>query len=174
MNWGLFALSVSALLIGAWIVLAVRRKPSPMALVASFACVLAASLNSAAPFRGAIDPGYMGYVFGLLAADKGLAVTALAGSVFVGALVAAFIALTRRSGRALWWVSGVCGALSVILGGPWLIQSLTDPSSNAIQFGEYLTVPGLVSTIVLFALFVLPFALGTVWAARSAKKPAGH
>lgn len=171
MNWGLFALAVSAVLLLGWIVIAVRRKPSPMALVASFACLLAAALNSAAPLRGLLDPGYMGYVFGLLAAQEGLTVTALAGAVFVGGSVAAFIALTRGSGRALWWVAAVCGSLTVVLGGPWLFSALTDPSSNRIQFGEYLTIPGLISTALLFVLLVLPFMLGTVWATRAAMKP---
>lgn len=174
MNWGVFALSVSAVLVIGWIVLALRRKPSPVALVTSFACVLAAGLNSAAPLRGAIDPGYMGYVFGLLAADKGLAVTAIAGAIFVGALSAAFIAVTRNSGRALWWVAGVCGALSLVLGVPWLLQEATDPAGNTIQFGEYLTLSGMVSTGLLFVLLIAPFLLGTVWAARGAMRPAAR
>lgn len=168
MNWGLFALAVSAVLFAVWVGLAVRRRPSPVALVTSFACLLAASLNSAAPLRGAIDPNYMGYVFGLVAADKGLAVTALAGSIFVGGLVAAYVALTRRRGRAMWAVAAVCGVLSVVLGGPWLTSAFTNPADNTIQFGEYLTVPGVISTILMFALLILPFLVGTAWATRAA------
>ncbi|MDG2522670.1 hypothetical protein P7B02_14115 [Caulobacter segnis] len=171
MNWGLFALAVSAALFAGWLVLAFRRRWSPVGLIASFACLLAAALNSAAPFRGAVDPAYMGYVFGYLTAEKGLAVTLLAGPVLLGGVAAAYIAVTRRSGPLLWVVSAVCGALAIILGGPWLRTAITDPASNSIQFGEYLTVPGLLSTALLFVLLILPFVTGAIWAARGAVQP---
>lgn len=45
---------------------------------------------------------------------------------------------------------------------------LTDPSSHAIQFGEYLTIPGLAASALLAVLLVLPFLLGTLWASRRA------
>jgi len=43
---------------------------------------------------------------------------------------------------------------------------LHDPTGNAIQFGEYLTIPGLAASALLGALLVVPFVLGVPWATR--------
>jgi len=45
---------------------------------------------------------------------------------------------------------------------------IRDPAGNAIQFGEYLTIPGLAASALLGALLVVPFVLGAPWAARRA------
>jgi hypothetical protein len=68
----------------------------------------------------------------------------------------------------MWLVAVTCVAFTVIQGWPWLEGVLTDPSSNAIQFGEYLTIPGVTATALLGALLVVPFVLGVTWAARRA------
>jgi hypothetical protein len=45
---------------------------------------------------------------------------------------------------------------------------LHHPAGNAIQFGEYLTIPGLAASALLGVLLVVPFVLGAPWAARRA------
>jgi biotin transporter BioY len=92
----------------------------------------------------------------------------LAGSVFTAAALCAFIAARNRPGPAMWIVAGVALTFTAIHGWPWLQSAVTDPSSNMIQFGEYLTIPGQIGTVLLGALLVLPFLIGSVWAARRA------
>ena len=168
MNWAWFALGVTAIIVLLWLSQLRKGRWAWPGLIASTGCLLAAGLNSAAPFRGLIDPDYMGYVFGLVSAERGLAVTLVAGSIFVAASASALIAAGRRSGPALWLVAATCAALAVILGVPTLVGAFSDPSANMIQFGEYLTIPGLVGTIVLLLALLVPFLVGSLWAARAA------
>jgi hypothetical protein len=168
MNWALFALSIAVVMTTIWILVLVKSRRSLMSIYVSFAFLLLAAMNSAAPIRGYVDPNYVGYGFGLLRADKGLLVTFVAGGVFLVSAVCAFIAARNRGGRAMWLVAATCVAFTVIQGWPWLEGVLTDPSSNAIQFGEYLTIPGLAASALLAVLLVLPFVLGAFWAARRA------
>ena len=168
MNWALFALSIAGVMTAIWILVLVKSRRSLMSIYVSFAFLLLAAMNSAAPIRGYVDPNYVGYGFGLLRADKGLLVTFVAGGVFLVSAVCAFIAARNRGSRAMWLVAAACVAFIVIQGWPWLEGVLTDPSSNAIQFGEYLTIPGLAASALLAVLLVLPFVLGAFWASRRA------
>jgi hypothetical protein len=168
MNWAVFGLAVSGVMLAAWIVLAFGRKWSAIGLVVSLACLVTAAMNSAAPVRGAIDPAYMGFTFGALHADAGLNVTLTAGTLFLSAIVASMIALLTKRGPLLLFVAGFCGMMLVVLGWPWLIGALTDMNQNSIEFGEYLAIPGWLGTILLFVLLVLPFGVGLVWSVREA------
>jgi hypothetical protein len=168
MNWALFALSISAVLTAIWIVVLIKSQRSLMSIYVSFAFLLLAAMNSAAPIRGYVDPNYVGYGFGLLHATKGLAVTLMAGGVFLISVVSAFLAARNRPDPEMWIVAVACAAFAVIQGWPWLESVLHDPAGNKIQFGEYLTVPGVVASALLGVLLVLPFVLGAPWAARRA------
>ena len=169
MNWALFATGVTAVLAAAWLWLAVKRRWAWPGLVASIGCLIAASLNSAAPVRGLIDPDYVGYSFGLLQSAKGIGVTLTGGPIFLASAAAALIGVSRRSGPALWLVAAVCAALLAILGVPTIRDAFADPTANTIQFGEYLTVPGLVGTGFLLLLLAVPFAIGLLWAPGAAR-----
>jgi hypothetical protein len=68
----------------------------------------------------------------------------------------------------MWIVAVACSAFAVIKGWPWLEGVLHDPTGNAIQFGEYLTILGLAASALLGALLVVPFVLGVPWATRRA------
>jgi hypothetical protein len=171
MNWALFALSIVAVMLTAWVIVLAKSPRSFASVYVSFAFLLLAGMNSAAPIRGYVDPNYVGYGFGMLRAEKGLPVTLIAGSVFIAAAVCAFIAARNRRGPAMWIVAAVCAVFTVIKGWPWLQNAITDPSSNVIQFGEYLTIPGVVGTALLGTLLVLPFVIGLPWAARRAFVP---
>ena len=168
MNWALFALSIAALMTAIWILVLVKSRRSFMSIYVSFAFLLLAAMNSAAPIRGYVDPNYVGYGFGLLHATKGLSVTLMAGGVFLISAVSAFFAARNRQGPGMWIVAVACFAFAVIQGWRWLEGVVHDPASNAIQFGEYLTIPGLAASALLGALLVVPFVLGAPWAARRA------
>jgi hypothetical protein len=168
MNWALFALVVTGIMIAGWMFVLIKSRRSLMSIYVSLGFLVLAGMNSAAPIRGFVDPNYVGYGFGLLRADKGLVVTLMAGSVFVLSAICAFVAARNRAGRAMWLVAATCAAFTIIQGWPWLEGVLTDPSANAIQFGEYLTIPGLVASALLAVLLVLPFFLGAPWASRRA------
>ena len=169
MNWAVFALSITAVLLALWLYLITTSPRSLASIYVSFAFLLLAGMNSAAPIRGYVDPAYVGYGFGILRAERGLTVTLMAGSIFIASVGCAFIAGRNRRGSAMWIVAAVCAALVVIKGWPWLQNALSDPASNMIQFGEYLTIPGVVGTALLGLLLVLPFVLGVPWAARRAR-----
>lgn len=167
MNWALFGLSVTAALFALWLISAVRARAPWQAIVVGLAFVLVAGVNSAAPVRGLIDPNYIGYAFGVFTAEKGVAVTIVAGGVFVSAAAGAFAAL-RRGRPAKTVVALLCVVFLGTVGAPLLTGAIADIDGNSIQFGEYLTIPGALSTALLFALVVFPFAAGLLWAAPAA------
>jgi hypothetical protein len=171
MNWAVFALGVSAALVSLWLWLVLRRNWSWPGLYASVGCLTAACFNAAAPVRGFVDPNYVGFRFGLVSADQGIGVTLIAGAIFLFGAASALLAVSRRRGRALWILATYCAAMFVIVGIPTLQQSVRDPAGNSIQFGEYLTVPGMVGTAVLILLMALPYAIGAVWGAGAAARP---
>jgi hypothetical protein len=168
MNWALLALSIAGVMTAIWILVLVKSRRSLMSIYVSFAFLLLAAMNSAAPIRGYVDPNYVGYGFGLLHATKGLSVTLMAGGVFLISAVSAFSAARNRRGPGMWIVAVACSAFAAIQGWPWLERMLHHPAGNAIQFGEYLTIPGLAASALLGALLVVPFVLGAPWAARRA------
>lgn len=167
MNWAYFGLAVSAVLFTLWTIAAFRARPRWQAIVVGLAMLLIAGMNGAAPVRGLVDPDYVGFHYGLFSAEKGIAVTFVAGGVFLLAATGAFAAL-RRSRRAKAVVAGVCLLFLGAVGAPWLSGALSDIESNTIQFGEYLTIPGVLSTALLFVLIILPFVIGLLWAGPSA------
>lgn len=86
-------------------------------------------------------------------------VTLLAGAILVAGTASALIGASRREGPALWIVAATCAALTVIVGIPNLVGAIRDPAGNVIQFGEYLTIPGLLGTLILLLLMTVPFAV---------------
>ena len=168
MNWAIFGLSISAVLVAVWLWLVFRRDWTAAGLYTSLGCLIVACFNAAAPVRGLVDPDYVGFRFGLVGADKGIAVTLIAGAIFLLGAASALLAASRTAGRSLWAVAVYCAAMFVIVGVPTLQQAVQDPAGNAIQFGEYLTIPGMAGTVILVLLLTGPFAVGAVWAASAA------
>jgi hypothetical protein len=170
MNWLLFALVFSSVLVIAWLLQIRKGRWEWAGLYPSFACLIVACFNTAAPFRGAIDPGYVGFRFGMLHAEKGVLVSLLAGSILIASAVSAMIAASGRMGRELWIVGVTCAAMFVIVGIPTIGTMLSGASNSTIQFGEYLTIPGTFAIAIMLLLFAVPFAFGTVWGLRGALK----
>jgi hypothetical protein len=64
-----------------------------------------------------------------------------------------------------------CLVFAAVIGGPWSKDALSNPAANRIELGEYLTVPGEIATWLLFAILILPFLAGLLWAgARSLRR----
>ena len=168
MNWAIFGISVSAILTAIWVWQLTRKRWSWAGLYASLGCLIAAGFHSAAPVRGIVDPDYPGYVFGLVHSGKGIGVTLLAGAIFLACGASALLAASRKRGRELWFVAATCAAMFVIIGIPTLQQAVQDPAANSIQFGEYLTIPGVLATLMILLLLTVPYAVGAIWAARAA------
>jgi hypothetical protein len=168
MNWGILLLALLGTLLVAWLCVTMRSPRTWLSVYVSFGLVLLAGLNSVAPLRALLDPNYVGYQFGLLHAHRGFAVTAISGTVFLLAAVVAFVAARNRVGAGMWLVAASCMIFAAINGIPWAKELATDPAKNQIQFGEYLTIPGLVASGIQALLFILPCALGVPWAVRRA------
>lgn len=168
MNWALFAGGVSLVLLLAWLWTLMRSRRSGASIYVSLGFLLLAGMNAAAPVRGLVDPTYVGYGVGFLHADRGLSVTLIAGAVFASAAAACLIAARNKPGPIMWVVSVTSFVFLGRIGAPWLLDVMADPSKNAIQFGEYLTIPGVVSSLLLALLLVGPFLVGALWAARRA------
>lgn len=163
--WFLLAgLSMAAALVA--VALCARRGPRNVgALLVATVNLLVAGLNSVAPFRGPLDPGYIGYTFGWFSAGRGLAVTAVAGSIALATIVAACLAARNERGRGMAVVAAVDATLSVSLVGALFADGL-NLENFRLQFGEYLTIPGLVGLLTIVTLILLPLGASTLWAFR--------
>ena len=170
MNWAVFGILVSAILAAFWVWQLAKKRWDWAGLYASFGCLIGACLNAAAPVRGFVDPNYVGYRFGLIASEKGIGVTLLAGGIFLSCGASALLSASRNRGRELWLAAATCAAMFVIIGVPTLQQAFQDPAANSIQFGEYLTIPGVLATLISLLLLTLPYAVGAVWGARAASR----
>jgi hypothetical protein len=166
MNWLHFALTVTAVLIAA-----LRARPAWPAWIGGVGFLFVAGLNAAAPVRGLVDPDYVGFAFGFLRAERGIMVTALAGAVFLSAALGAFAAL-RRERWAMGFTAVAAAAHVANLGVPWAFSTATNIEGNTIQLGEYLTIPGALSTLLMFVLMLAPFLVVLFWSARRALSPA--
>lgn len=168
-NWAVFALGVFAVLLLAWTLVARRAKAGPAAGFVSLAHLSVAGLNSAAPVRGYLDPDYVGYGFGFAQADAGLAVTVVAGAIWLLAATAGFLALARNR-LAMLFVLLVSTLFAVNLGYP-LVRDQLQGKLPIVQLGEYLTIPGLLAMVLILAILVLPFLFATVWSASRLFRP---
>lgn len=163
-NWAYEALGVSAVLLLVWLVAAFRARAGAPAAFVGFVHLLVAGLHSAAPIRGYLDPDYEGYGFGLLQAAPGLDVTITAGSVWIAALLGAFLALSKAR-LAMAWVAVSSAAFAVIIGAPLVRDVLNNAEASKVQLGEYLTIPGVAAIALLLVVLVVPFVIGVFWAA---------
>ena len=148
-----------------------KRRWSASALAVGILNLLIAALNTSAPFRGLLDPGYRGYRFGLVTAEHGLLVTLAAGLVLVAAAASATIAVGNRRGPAMLWVALVDAALLANFAGDFALSARSGAGFE-IQLGEYLTIPSGIGLLVMIVVFLVPLALASLWALRRAAPPA--
>ena len=165
MTWGTFGLvGIATLFVLVFVV--ARRGWSPIGFVVATSNWLVASFHVVAPFRGLMDPSYVGYSFGLLSAERGWKVTALAGSVLIGGALSAAIAARNSRGPIMAVVAMFNGAVLIVFGLPLIQSALTDPSRHVMQFGEFLTVPPMIALPVTLILVLVPTFLGIWWSIR--------
>lgn len=117
-------------------------------------------VNLVAPFRGTMDPEYLGYSFGLLQLPQGPLVPIVVGSIVVACFMIITLAfLNRLEGR--WpYAFGVDLALTVLFAIPIVLGILSNPGEANLQLGEFLTLSGYVVALIVFVLFSGP----TLWA----------
>ena len=167
-NWLYLGFAIWAAIWICFVVVARRAEWSGLALFVGLAHMIIAMLNSVAPFRGALDPNYEGFRFLVLRVDPGIAVTAVAGSLFLASFGSALIAIQNRGGPTMRVVEVWSAVLAVTLGIPLFVGLFTDPTSFSINLGEYASIPWYLAFPLLIGLVVFPFALAVPWAHRRA------
>lgn len=169
-NWLNLGFAIWAAIWICFIVAAKDRNWTWFALFVGVAHMIIAMLNSVAPFRGALDPNYVGYRFLVLEADPGLGVTAVAGPLFLASFGCALIAVRNRRGRGMRVLEVWSAILAVTLGVPLFVGLLTEPTSFSINLGEYASIPWFIAFPLLIGLVAMPFALAVPWAHRRAQE----
>lgn len=162
-DWGYFALGASALLALLWFLGRAAGKPGIGGMLVSLPFLVVAALNTAAPVRGLLDPGFTDYQFGPLSAAPGWQVSATAGGVFLVALACALAAL--RPGRLAGFIVLAGGLLfGGLLGWPWL-QSVQHGNLPPLLAGG-LVLPGMAAAGLFFLVLVAPFLIAAIWGLR--------
>ena len=166
--WPYVALATGTVVALPLVYFLIRNRWSWTGALVALANFIVVLLNGAAPLRGFLDPNYIGYGFGFLSADKGLAVTLIAGSLLIASAVSSWIAARNRSGPAMLIVAATSAFHVVNIGFPLLDDMRANPEAMTMQFGEYLTVRHQIAIPAVLALLILPFLLGLPWALRRA------
>ena len=146
---------------------AFQRRWTWTSLLLGISAVPVALGHSVAPFRGFLDPEYVGYRGGFLAADRGAEVLILTGTILIAAWASAFAAISNRSGRHMSLVAVFFGFAFFNYFLSELPEIVADPGGFEIRLGEYQTIPAIV-TIPLVLALTLPWAYGVRWAWRRA------
>jgi len=165
MNWLAFAAGISITVYGA-LVAGARPNLTQAGFLASLPHFVLAALQGAAPVRAIVDPHYLGWSFGLLQIERGWPVTVVAGTMFLAAMMCAWLALNARRGPIMYAVATFDAAVLLILGGPLVAIALTNPTSFKIQAGEYFTIPSIAGIILTATILILPLILTMAWALR--------
>lgn len=168
-NWGVFGLVVVGICSAIFIVFAAKRQWTLAALVVGLLHLPIAFVNCAAPFRGTLDPEYVGYNQGLIHADKGLEVGIFAFSMLLGGLACACIAVLNHPGPRNYFIVAFDAFLLLTLV-PATLSGLATEGFEAfrVEFGEYLQFGGVAGFIFEVALLVTSPIIGIIWAWRRA------
>jgi hypothetical protein len=138
------------------------------ALLVAMLNLLIAGMNSSAPFRGLLDPDYVGYRFGVIGARDPVPVFVLAGAVMLVASVAAIVAASNRFGRLMFIVATVDGLILANAVGGLIVAARGRIQDFEIQFGEYLTIPSNMGLFLVIIVLVGPLIGATFWSLRRA------
>jgi hypothetical protein len=172
-DWSMVALAVAGACVLVFGACAWRRQWSVAALLVGLAHLPIAFVNAAAPFRGALDPGYAGYSLGLVRAAPGAEVAIFSGAVLLGALASACIVVLNRPGPRNHFVLAFDAFLLLLLvpGAVATLQALRIDSIR-IEFGEYLQLSGLPAFLFQAGLLLAPPLVGAAWAWRRSRATA--
>ena len=168
LGWMWLGLTVFASAVAVTLISARRGSWGAAALLVAILNLLIAGMNSSAPFRGLLDPDYVGYRFGMIVARDPVPVFAMAGAVLIAASVAAIVAASNRFGRLMFIVAIVDGLILANLLGSLMAGLSAGIYDFEIQFGEYLTIPSNVGLFLVISVIAGPLLAATFWALRRA------
>ncbi|MGE0597089.1 MAG: hypothetical protein AB7P07_12050 [Hyphomonadaceae bacterium] len=168
-NWASVGFGVMGLCTLVFIACAIRRQWTIAALIVGILHLPMAFVNAAAPFRGALDPTYPGYVQGLVHADRGAEVAIFAFAVLASALACACIAVLNRAGPRNYFIVAFDAFMLLTL----IPSTLGGAAENGlasfnVAFGDYLQFGGLPALLFELALLIAPPAIGITWAWKRA------
>ncbi len=138
-----------------------KRQWSTTGLIVGIAHLLIAAIFSVAPFRSALDPNYPGFQFGVLHYE-GSATVLPAAILLVWALTSAFLAVSKRSGKAFWSIA----LFDFLLAANQAAGILRSPADWTIQFGEHFSITGIAGAAIMLTLFALGPFLSGFWSIR--------
>lgn len=122
------------------------------------------------PFRAALDPTYSGWPpYGLIHADKGIALVLFSLAILVGGVASACIAVLNRPGERNYFIVAYDSFLLLI----WLPFSIANVTEGTlerfqIEFGETV-VRGFPAMLFQVSIVLVPPIIGVLWAWRRAK-----
>lgn len=168
-NWANVGFAVMGLCALVFIACAVKRQWNVAALLVGLLHLPMAFVNAAAPFRGALDPTYPGYIQGLVHADRGAEVAIFAFAMLASALACACIAVLNRPGPRNYFIVAFDTFLLLTLV-PSTIGGAIERglASFNVGFGDYLQFGGFPALLFELALLIAPPAIGIVWAWKRA------
>jgi hypothetical protein len=164
--WFWLALAANVVVWSIFFYLLSRRRGNVGALIVGILHMLFSLVLSVAPFRSFLDPNYPGLGLGFLRLE-GMAATLPATLIFGWAVVAAWLAVSKGSGR--WMTLIVVGDIFLALnfGGSTLLEGRSD--NWRIDFGEGRSIAGLASAFILLLFFTFPFVASAIWAASRSR-----
>jgi len=173
-NWLYVGLLAFIVYVGIFTYFVLKRRWTWVGLGIGLGNLLVVLLNLVAPFRGVLDPDYLGFNLGLIHVAPGILVTVVSGSIVIGCLASACFAVLNLRGRTMVIVAFIDLVLLILVGLPVLVDGLANPAESKIQLGEYLVIPGMVSVIISGLLFTLPLLAGVVWSAKRMRNSAAE
>ena len=138
-----------------------RKRWTKSGLLVGIVHLLVAAIFSVAPFRSALDPAYPGFQFGLLHFE-GTATVLPAATLLISALTCAYLAITKQSGRVMWFIA----SFDFLVTANQTVSILMSPADWTIQFGEHLTITGFAGAAIMLALFALGPFLSGYWSVK--------
>jgi hypothetical protein len=174
MNWQYLTAAAGLIYIAVLAVFIAKRQWTWSAMGVAIGNFLYVLLHLAAPFRGVIDPNYVGYSAGLLTVAAGPMVTIVTGGIVIAALASACIALLNRPGPRMAFITITDTLLLSLIALPSLLGGLKTPDEFRIELGEYLQIPGAAAVLIVGSLFVVPMVAGITWSARRVRPVLGH
>lgn len=173
MNWQYLTAAAGLIYLAVLTVFIAKRQWTWSAMGVAIGNFFYVLLHLAAPFRGALDPNYVGYNAGLLTVAAGPMVTFVAGGIAIAALASACIALLNRPGPRMAIITITDTLLLSVIALPSLLEGLKAPDEMRIELGEYLQIPGIAAVLIVGSLFVLPMVAGIIWSARRVRPVLG-
>lgn len=167
--WPIIGIFTGGGVVIAFLVGLLQRRWTWRSLYVAIGCLFVALLNMVAPFRGTLDPAYVGYSFGLLRLEPGIGVGLMAGTLYLGAFAATVVAIRNRDGPAMWIVAGLSVLVLTNIGGYLLASLFGLVPTFRIELGEYFRLSPLPAALFAAAVSLAPFAIGLPWSVRKAR-----